>query len=125
MNENKKELTDRQKTLINALMGQAKGDIREAMKIAGYSENTSIREAVVPIKEEVIEAAQTLIAINSPQAAMSMIGVLTSPSQLGAKNAIAAAKEVLDRAGVIKREKVEVETTGGLFILPAKKSEDD
>ena len=40
---------------------------------------------------------------------------------MGAKNAIAAAKEVLDRTGLVKKEKVEVETNGGgMFILPPK-----
>ena len=40
---------------------------------------------------------------------------------MGAKNAIAAAKEVLDRTGLVKKEQVEVETKGGgMFILPPK-----
>ena len=31
-----------------------------------------------------------------------------------------AAGQILDRAGVVKTEKVAVEATGGLFILPPK-----
>ncbi len=116
-----KPLNPRQEALLNALMGEAKGDIRKAMDIAGYSKNTGIREAISPIKEQVIEAATLLIAMNAPKAAGSLVGVLSSPSQLGAKNTIAAAKEVLDRAGVSKKEKLEVNSPqGGLFILPPK-----
>jgi hypothetical protein len=36
-----------------------------------------------------------------------------------------AAGQILDRAGVVKTEKVAVEASGGLFILPPKESNDD
>jgi hypothetical protein len=35
-----------------------------------------------------------------------------------------AAGQVLDRAGVVKTERVSVESSGGLFILPPKESDD-
>lgn len=121
----KKQLNERQTLLIDALMGEANGDIRTAMRIAGYSDRTTIMEAIKPIREEVVEAASMMIAMNSPQAAAKMVGVLGDPQALGAKNTIAAAKEVLDRAGVVKTEKHEVEATGGgMFILPPKNAED-
>lgn len=117
----KKELTERQKAFLEYLAGEAGGDIRTAMDLAGYSPNTRINDAIKPIKDEVIEVASMMIALNAPKAAGAMIGVLHDPSALGAKNIISAAKEVMDRAGVIKREKIEVESTGGgLFILPPK-----
>ncbi len=47
-----------------------------------------------------------------------------TPSAMGARNTVAAAREVLDRTGLIKKEQVEVKNTGGaMFILPPK-SED-
>ena len=40
---------------------------------------------------------------------------------MGARNAISAAREVLDRTGLVKKEKVEVKAnTGGMFILLQK-----
>lgn len=121
----KKKLTERQEALIEALMGKADGDVRQAMNMAGYSPSTTIREAIKPIKDEVIEAAAMMIAMNSPKAASKMVGVLNSPEAMGAKNTIAAAKEIMDRAGVVKTEKVEVSTSGGgMFILPPKNTED-
>jgi len=121
----KKELTPRQEALLEALIGPAKGDIREAMDLAGYSPTTSIREAVKPIREEITEAASMIVAMHSPQAAGAMVGILKDPAALGARNIIAAAKELLDRAGVVKTEKVEVASTGGgMFILPPKKTDD-
>jgi hypothetical protein len=35
-----------------------------------------------------------------------------------------AAGQILDRAGLIKTERVAVESTGGLFILPPKNSDE-
>ena len=62
-----------------------------------------------------------MMALNAPKAAFGITDVLDDPSAMGAKNAIAAAKEVLDRTGLVKKEKVEVETKrGGMFILPPK-----
>jgi hypothetical protein len=121
----KKEITPRQTALIDALVAAGDGDIRSAMTAAGYSTSTSIREAVKPIQDEIISAATLMIAMNSPKAAGKMVGVLGDPAALGAKNTISAAKEILDRAGVVKTEKIEVAGSGGgMFILPPKKSEE-
>jgi hypothetical protein len=122
----KKQLTERQKVFLDALLGDAKGSVRAAMKIAGYSDSTSVREAMAPVAEEVAEAAQMLLALNAPKAALGMVGVLDDPSALGARNTVAAAKELLDRAGVVKKEKVEVSgPEGAMFILPPKQTVDD
>ena len=116
-----KKLTDRQNLFVDAIIGEAAGDIRAAMDIAGYSKNTTIREAVEPVKDSIVEAAQLMIAMNAPKAAMGITNVITDPSALGARNIIAAAREVLDRAGIGKKETLEVKgPEGGIFILPAK-----
>ena len=49
-----------------------------------------------------------MLAINAPKAAFGIIDVLDDPSSLGARNAISAAWEVLDRTGLVKKEQVEV-----------------
>lgn len=120
----KKVLAPRQEALLNALTGEAMGDIRRAMDIAGYSKNTSIREAIKPIQDEVIAAAQMMMAINAPKAAAGMVGLLDDPNVLGARNLVQASKEILDRAGVVKREQLEVKgPEGGIFILPPKQED--
>ena len=117
----KKPLTERQEALISALMGEANGDFRAAMRIAGYSEHTTVKEAITPIRDHIVDAAQMMMAMNAPKAAASLAGVFVDPSALGVRNIVAAAKEVLDRAGVVKREQLEVKgPEGGIFILPPK-----
>ena len=116
-----KELTDKQAAFLEALLGEARGNIRAAMDIAGYSKTTATSEVVGPLKEEITERAGMMLAINAPKAAFGIIDVLDDPSALGARNAISAAREVLDRTGLVKKEQVEVSgNAGGIFILPPK-----
>jgi hypothetical protein len=62
-----------------------------------------------------------VLAMNSTKAAWSMVDVLDDPGAMGARNSIAAASQLLDRTGLIKKEQLEVKNTGGaMFILPPK-----
>ena len=126
MDAPKKSLTDKQSAFLEALLGEARGNIRAAMDIAGYSKSTATTEVVGPLREEITERAGMMLAINAPKAAFGIIDVLDDPSALGARNAISAAREVLDRTGLVKKEQVEVSgNAGGIFILPPKTANDD
>ena len=120
-----KRLTDKQEAFLDALMSEARGNIRAAMDIAGYSKSTKSSEVVGPLKDDIVERASMMLALNAPKAAFGIVDVLDDPSALGARNAISAAREVLDRSGIVKKEQVEVTTnTGGLFVLPPKTGDD-
>ena len=121
-----KTLTPKQEDFLEALLGEARGNIRAAMDMAGYSKRTKTSEVVGPLKEEITERAGLMLAINAPKAAFGIIDVLDDSSALGARNAISAAREVLDRTGLVKKEQVEVSgNAGGIFILPPKTANDD
>jgi hypothetical protein len=121
-----KELTDKQAAFLEALLGEARGNIRAAMDMAGYAKNTKTTEVVGPLKEEITDRAGMMLAMNAPKAAFGIVDVLDDPSALGARNAISAAREVLDRTGLVKKEQVEVSgNSGGIFILPPKTANDD
>jgi hypothetical protein len=120
--------SDKQEAFLEALCGEARGNLREAMRIAGYSDGTKVSDVVGPLRDEIIERASLMLAMNAPKATFSIINVLDEPDALGARNAVSAAREILDRTGLVKKEQVEVQATGGgLFVLPPKKStpEDD
>ena len=126
MDAPKKSLTDKQSAFLEALLGEARGNIRAAMDIAGYSKTTATTEVVEPLREEITERAGMMLAIYAPIAAFGIVDVLDDPSALGARNAISAAREVLDRTGLVKKEQVEVSgNAGGIFILPPKTANDD
>ena len=64
-----------------------------------------------------------MLAINAPKTAFGIVDVLNDPSPVGARNAIPAAREVLDRSGLVKKEQIEVTNNdGGIFVLPHKTS---
>ena len=96
------------------------------MDITGYSKITKTAEVVGPLKEEIKERAGIMLAMNAPKAAFGMVDVLDDPSVMVARNQISAAREILDRSGLIKREQVEVTANGGgMFILPPKSKSDE
>jgi len=121
MTEEFKQYTDKQLLFLDALMGEAKGNIRKAMDVAGYAKTTKISEVVRSLNKEIIKAAEEMLAMNAPKAAFGIIDVLDDPSSMGARNSIAAAREILDRTGLVKKEQIEVTNKGGgMFILPPK-----
>jgi len=125
MEEPKKEYTEKQQAFLAALMSEeCKGNIRKAMKAAGYSPTSNTNAVVGPLSKEINEAASLMMAMQAPKAAFAMRDVLDDPSAMGARNSIAASAQILDRTGLVKREQVEVTNTGGaMFILPPKASE--
>ena len=122
-----RKLTERQQKLLDALFGDANGRIKDAKIIAGYSAATNNQEIVKALKEEILEATQLYMASNAPLAAMALTGGVVDPTELGIRDKMSAAKELLDRTGLIKTEKVQVEASGGVMLMPTKKpaQEDD
>ena len=121
-----RKLTERQQKFIDALFAEANGSIKDAKIIAGYSPNSNSNEIVEALKDEILEATQTYMASNAPKAAFAMVNGIDDPTQLGIRDKMNAAKELLDRTGLVKTEKMQVESTGGVMLMPAKQvSEDD
>ena len=120
-----RELTEMQQTFLQVLFDQAGGDVVTAKKLAGYADGTSTSDIVKSMKEEIMEATQLYMSRNAPRAAVAMVGGLTDPTELGIRDKMAAAKELLDRTGLVKTEKMQVEATGGVMLMPTKKTEDE
>ena len=121
----KRKLTEKQEKFLDVLFEEASGSFVEAKRMAGYSDNQHTAQIVEALKEEILERTNMYLASNAPRAAMAMVGAIVDPTELGIKEKMTAAKEVMDRVGIIKSEKVQIESTGGVMILPPKKSEDD
>jgi hypothetical protein len=120
-----KHYTEKQIAFLDALGSTCQGNIRAAMREAGYSDTTHQKEVMGSLHDEIIAIANNILAQHSVQAAFGLVGVLDEPTAMGAKNAITAATQVLDRVGIVKKEKIEVSTDqGGLFILPPKKTDE-
>ncbi len=120
-----KELTEQHKKFLDVLFHEAKGNISKAKVMAGFSENYKTSQLTNYLKEEIIEATQLYIAMNAPTAAIAMVSGILDPTELGIKDKMNAAKALLDRAGLVKTDKVQVESTNGVMILPAKDRSED
>jgi len=121
-----KQLTEQQQKFIDVLFDEAGGNLKKAMRLAGYSEGYTTTQLAKVLKEEIIEATQLYMALNAPKAAAAMVGAIDDPTELGLKEKMSAAKDLMDRAGLVKTEKVQVESnTGGVMLLPAKEKEED
>ncbi len=119
-----RELTEKQKLFIQVLFDDdVNGDYLKAKRKAGFSDNTPTRDIVKSLRDEIIDATKDHILSIGPKAAFKMGEILDKPHTLGAREALAAAKELLDRVGIVKTEKVEL-FNAGVFIIPAKKKED-
>lgn len=116
-----KNLTDQQQLFLDSLFTEeAGGKIRKAMTMAGYSTKTSVHHTTKNLSEEIAEATRNFIATAAPQAVYELTDIFADPMALGNKNRLAAAKDMLDRAGFGKTERVEVTAKEPIFILPAK-----
>jgi hypothetical protein len=118
-----KTLTDQQKLFLEVLFDQAGGDALKAKKLAGYSDAYPTSAVIKTLQDEIVEATKAFLARNGAKAAIGLVGVLDNPIELGVKEKLAAARDILDRIGVSKTEKVDV-TSNGIFILPTKRSEE-
>ena len=120
-----KELTDQQKSFLTALLGNAKGSPKKAGEIAGYSEH-SYPKVIRALKDEIIQRAEEVMASYSPKATMGLVNALDEDgSTPNASIRVEAAKQILDRVGLTKKEKVDinVRSVSGIFILPPKDGE--
>lgn len=120
MSEDKK-LTDLQEKFLDALFGEAKGNAHEAKDMAGYSKNTKLHEVTAGLENEIMARARKELSKSTAKAVFAMLEVLEGDYDIGSKDKMTAAKDILDRAGVVKREQIEVTAKEPVFILPPKK----
>jgi len=116
-----RQYTENQVKFLDVLFDEAGGDVATAKKLAGYADGTSTTVVVKSLKEEILEATQQYMARNAPKAAVAMAGALLDPTELGLRDKMSAAKELLDRTGLVKTEKLQVEASGGVMLMPPKK----
>ena len=117
-----KQLTTKQQSFLDNLT-TCGGDVKHAAELAGYAEGTHYT-VVKALKTEILDIATNILALNAPKAASKLIQIMDSPEPIPQANMrIQAAQTILDRVGLGKKDTldVNVNTTGGIFVLPTKK----
>ena len=120
--EKSKQLTEKQESFLENLFGEARGNPRQAATLAGYGES-NYQKVIQSLKQEIIERAEGVLATHSPKAVMGMVNALEEDGSIpGANVRLEAAKQILDRVGISKTERIDVnaKVQHGIFILPPK-----
>ena len=118
----KKSLTDSQEKFLDALFGEAQGNPKKAGELAGYSDH-SYPKVLRNLKQEIVSRAENYLAVHSAKAATKMVNMLDEDGTTPHANIrLEAAKQILDRIGITKKEQVDInmKAVHGIFILPAK-----
>jgi len=119
-------LTDNQKKFLEVLFEEAGGSHVAAKRLAGYSENTPTKAVTDSLKDEIVSATTDYLAQIAPKAAVAMARALDDPTELGIRDKMSTAKDLLDRGGFGKVDRVDVNSSGGgVFILPAKEGKNE
>ena len=116
-----KTLTNKQQKFLDCLI-ETNGNPKEAAVLAGYSGGNHY-QVIAALKDEIIDLATNVLANSAPEAAFKLVEIMNTNrpiSQIG--NKLQAAQAILDRVGVVKKERLDVNhnVDGGVFILPAK-----
>ena len=117
----KKELTTKQQSFLDYLV-ETGGDPKQAAELAGYAPN-SYWQVVKALKHEIVEMASNILAHSAPKAAMKLVHVLDSDQPMPQANIkLQAAQTILDRVGLAKADRLDVnhKVEGGIILLPAK-----
>jgi len=113
-------LTEKQQKFLDVLFDEAQGDPHKAKKLAGYSDSTSTSSVTKQLKDQIFEKTKEFISAHGSKAAYSIYEIINNPTDLGNKEKMVAAKDILDRAGFKPTDKVDVKAEQPIFILPPK-----
>ena len=115
-----RKLTDKQQLFLDNILA-TQGDLKLSAELAGYSGNHY--QVINSLKQEIVELASTVLAREAPKAAFKLVEVMDSDVAMPQANVkLQAAQTILDRVGVSKTERLQVDqnVNGGIFILPEK-----
>ena len=116
-----RELTPKQQSFLDNLI-ETQGDAKKAAELAGYKSH--YHHVVKTLKSEILELTQNILANSAPKAAFKLVEIMESNKpNIQANNKIKAAQTLLDRVGVAKIDRVDVNhnvNSGGIFLMPDK-----
>ena len=120
----KRKLTEKQENFLNNVI-ETKGNLKLSAELAGYSGNHY--QVIQSLKQELVDLASDVLAKEAPSAAFKLVDVLTTNKPIPQANVkVQAAQTILDRVGLGKKERLDVNhnVQGGIFILPEKETID-
>lgn len=89
----------------------------EAKQLAGYPSNYPVLKIIRKVSKELLQKCDDYLALYAPHGLMGLMDILNNPNEPGSKIRLQAVVELLDRAGVVKKEKSEVASAAPSYIL--------
>lgn len=120
---NNKELSQQQQVFIDALFdGTSFRNPLDAKRLAGYADDYPVVKIVAEVSEQLIRNYDNALLLAAGKAVLGLVEVMDNPLEPGNKIRLQAIAEILDRAGVVKKDKTEVAPVQQhfMFVLPAK-----
>ena len=117
-----RKLTEKQENFLNYLI-ETRGNLKQSAELAGYAGNHY--QVIKSLRQEIVDLASNVLAREAPSAAFKLVEVMRSDKPLPQANVkLQAAQTILDRVGLGKQERMEVNhnVNGGIFILPEKQT---
>ena len=115
-----RKLTEKQQSFLDNLI-ETKGNLKLSAELAGYSGNHY--QIIKSLRQEIVDLASDVLAREAPTAAFKLVDVMQSETAIPQANVkLQAAQTILDRVGLGKQDRMEVNHNvgGGIFILPEK-----
>ena len=119
-----RKLTEKQQDFLNNLI-ETKGNLKLSAELAGYAGNHY--QVIKSLRQEIVDLASNILAREAPSAAFKLVEVMQSDNAVPQANVkLQAAQTILDRVGLGKQDRMEVNhnVSGGIFILPEKQTID-
>ena len=116
------KLTDQEQMFIDRFLEHS--NPYQAAEEAGYVYNNGMR-LLKRLTDQIIDQAKSQLVEITPKAIGKLKNMLDEgATEAGATLRMEAIKQILDRVGIIKKEKVEFEgAVSGIFIIPKKDME--
>lgn len=129
--EQQNDLTEQEKLFLSLLFetneeGQCCHP-EQAKLMAGYDKKTPLLTIVRKLNKEILQRGDDFLAIHSPVAIAGLLSVMHNPTEPGAKIRLQAIESILDRSGIVKKEKQEVaqDAPNYIFLIPNKTKIED
>ena len=117
-----RKLTEKQQDFLNNLI-ETKGNLKLSAELAGYAGNHY--QVIKSLRQEIVDLASNVLAREAPSAAFKLVEVMQSNTAMPQANVkLQAAQTILDRVGLGKQDRMEVNHNvgGGIFVLPEKET---
>ena len=89
---------------------------------AAYAAYANKAQVTATLHREILTITENALALQAGKAVDTIVQALDANGTPQLRERLDAAKTILDRIGIVKKEKIEVEANveGGIFILPRK-----